>query len=150
VSAVFSILSNDPVNGSAPFTATGRGIALSVSAQLQVERGFVRAWIARMDYARINAAVTLSAPQSAVTFRLMRKAGSATYRGIKLFTWDDTVAGQWTYTDTFLESNVSYAYRIEALDCRGFVIYTSQGLDLGPSPQRQKLEKGPLRRIVKR
>jgi len=150
VSAVFSILSNDPVNGSAPFTATGLGMALSVSAQLQVERGFVRAWIARMDYARINAAVTLSAPQSAVTFRLMRKAGSATYRGIKLFTWDDTVAGQWTYTDTFLESNVSYAYRIEALDCRGFVIYTSQGLDLGPSPQRQKLEKGPLRRIVKR
>jgi len=150
VSAVFSILSNDPVNGSAPFTATGRGIALSVSAQLQVERGFVRAWIARMDYARINAEVTLSAPQSAVTFRLMRKAGSASYRGIKLFTWDDTVAGQWTYTDMFLESNVSYAYRIDALNCRGFVIYTSQGLDLVPSPQRQKLEKDPLRRIVKR
>jgi hypothetical protein len=150
VSAVFSILSNDPVNGSAPFTATGRSIALSVSAQLQVERGFVRAWIARMDYARINAEVTLSAHQSAVTFRLMRKAGSASYRGIKLFTWDDTVAGQWTYTDMFLESNVSYAYRIDALDCRGFVIYTSQGLDLAPSPQRQKLEKGPLRRIVKR
>jgi len=150
VSAVFSILSNDPVNGSALFTATGHGIALSVSAQLQVERGFVRAWIARMDYARINAEVTLSAPQSAVTFRLMRKAGSASYRGIKLFTWDDTVAGQWTYTDMFLESNVSYAYRIDALDCRGFVIYTSQGLDLAPSPQRQKLEKDPLRRIVKR
>jgi hypothetical protein len=149
-SAVFSVLSNDPVNGSAPFTATGYGIALSVSAQLQVERGSVRAWIARMDYTRINAEVTLSAPQSAVTFRLMRKAGSGPYRGIKLFTWDDTAAGQWTYTDTFLAGNVSYAYRIDALDCRGFVIYTSQGLDAAPFPQRQKPEKGPLRRIVKR
>jgi hypothetical protein len=150
VSAVFSILSNDPVNGSAPFTATGQGIALAVSAQLQVEHGFVRAWIARMDYARINAEVALSAPQSAVTFRLMRKAGSAPYRGIKFFTWDDTVAGRWTYTDMFLESNESYAYRIDALDCRGFVIYTSQGTGLAPPSRVQRLEKDPPRRIVKR
>jgi len=150
VSAVFVVHSNDPVNGSAPFTATGQGMGLSVSAQLQVERGFVRGWIARMEYARINAEVTLSAPQSAVTFRLMRKAGSAAYQAIKHFTWADIVAGHWTYTDMFLASNMSYAYKIEAVDCRGVLIYASQGLDISPFPQQQKLEKDPLRRIVKR
>jgi len=150
VSAVFVVRSNDPVNGSAPFTATGLGMGLSVSARLQVERGFVRAWIARMEYARINAEVMMSMHRSKVTFRLMRKAGSAAYQALKHFTWADTAAGQWTYTDMSLASNITYAYKIEAVDCRGVVIYASPGLELAPFSQRQKLDKDPLRRFVKR
>jgi hypothetical protein len=149
LSAVFSVHSNDPVNGDAPFTATGNGISLSASTQLRVQRGFVRAWIARMEYARINAEVSLSAHQSAVTFRLMRRSGGAAYQAVKIFRWADTTTGQWTYDDLFLTTGTSYDYKLEAVDCRGVVLSDSQA-SAPAVPLRQKAGAIPERKIVKR
>lgn len=149
LSAVFSVLSNDPVNGSSPLAVTGLGMGLSVNMDLEVQRGVVRAWIAQMHYARINAQIVLSAQDSDVTFRLMRKSGSASYQPVKVFTWADTRGGTWSYTDMYLAGGTSYSYKVEALDCRSQVIAQTPEVGTGV-PSRQVPSKAPVRTMVKR
>jgi hypothetical protein len=149
VSADFAVRSNDPVNGNALFTAEGYGWIPFVSIGLSGERLVARAWIAQIGYARITLQISLSAPESEITFRLMRKSGGAAYQSLTAFRWLETREGRWTYDDFPLASNMSYAYKVEAVDCRGVVISESQELALGASPPSQKLEKNRPRKMTR-
>jgi hypothetical protein len=102
-----------------------------------------------MHYARISAALTLSSPQSDITFRLMRKSGNAIYQAVKVFSWAETRAGDWTYTDMYLTGATSYSYRLEAVDCRGRVIAQSSEVGTGIL-SRQVPSKTPARTMLKR
>jgi hypothetical protein len=150
VSAVFAVRSNDPVNGDAPFTAEGFGLIPLVSAGLSGQRMVARAWIAQIIYTRINLQLSISTPDSAITFRLMRKSGNDAYRSLTTFTWDETWQGQWTYDDLFLASDMSYTYKVEAVDCRGLVIFGSEELVLGALSQPRKPEKNRPRKMTKK
>ena len=148
VSAVFTVLSNDPANGSVQFGASGTGFVPTIGLALQVERLTERAWIIRRDYGLINLTVTKSAPFIVTTYRLSRKAGAGSYQTIKDFTEAELPSGVLTYVDTFLASGTSYTYKVEALDCGGRVIASSG--ELGPlTAVKQPLSK-PAGRTVKR
>ncbi|MGA2533810.1 MAG: SBBP repeat-containing protein [Candidatus Aminicenantales bacterium] len=148
VSAVFTVLSNDPANGSVQFGASGTGFVPTIGLALQVQRLTERAWIIRRDYGLITLTVTKSAPFNVTTYRLSRKAGAGSYQTIKDFTEANLPSGVLTYADTFLATGTTYTYKVEALDCGGRVIASSS--ELGPLSTVKQPAAKPAGRIVKR
>ena len=148
VSAVFTVLSNDPANGSVQFGASGTGFVPTIGLVLQVQRLTERAWIIRRDYGLITLTVTKSAPFNVTTYRLSRKAGAGSYQTIKDFTEANLPSGVLTYADTFLATGTTYTYKVEALDCGGRVIASSS--ELGPLTNVKQPIAKPAGRAVKR
>jgi hypothetical protein len=132
--AVFNVLSNDPENGSAAFNASGTGFVPVITLTLQVERRVERAWIIRRDYSRVTLTVSKSAPFTVTTYRLSRRTGTWDYQTLREFTEAHFTGGQLTYVDTFLEKGKNYTYRVEALDCWGRVLASSNEPGLLPPP----------------
>jgi hypothetical protein len=62
---------------------------------------------------------------------LSRRSGSGSYQTIRDFTEADFTAGSLVYNDTFLASGTSYIYKLEALDCQGRLIASSN--ESGPT-----------------
>jgi len=147
-SAVFTVVSNDPANGSVQFAVSGTGFVPTIGLALQVQRLTERAWIIRRDYGLINLTVTKSAPFNVTTYRLSRKAGAGSYQTIKDFTEANLPSGVLTYADTFLASGTNYTYKVEALDCGGRVIASSS--ELGPLNSVRRPLGRPAIRTVKR
>ncbi|MGZ7066506.1 MAG: hypothetical protein ACXVI6_09125, partial [Candidatus Aminicenantales bacterium] len=148
VTAVFTVLSNDPANGSVQFGASGTGFVPTIGLALQVQRLTERAWIIRRDYGLITLTVTKSAPFNVTTYRLSRKAGAGSYQTVKDFTEADLPSGVLTYADTFLATGTTYTYKVEALDCGGQVIASSS--ELGPLSTVKQPAAKPAGRMVKR
>ena len=90
-----------------------------------------RAWIVRRDYARVTATVTKAAPFEVTTYRLSRREGSGAYETRRDFTEGDFTAGVLVANDTFLASGTSYTYKMDALDCQGRIIASSD--ETGPT-----------------
>ncbi len=147
-SAVFTVLSNDPDNPSAPFSATGTGFLPAITVALSVERLTERAWIIRRDYARLTATVTKAAPFVVTTYRLSRRSGSGAYVTVRDFTEAEFASGTLVTNDTFLAAGTSYFYRMDALDCQGRTIASSN--DTGPvaPPPDPKPKARPLKKRV--
>lgn len=146
--AVFTVLSNDPANGSVPFGVSGTGFVPTIGLTLQVQRLTERAWIIRREYGLIKLTVTKSAPFNVTTYRLSRRTGAGSYQAVKDFTEADLPSGSLTYIDMFLTSGTSYTYKVEALDCGGRIIASSSEVG-AVSPLQQPVAK-PARRTVKR
>jgi len=148
VTGVFTIRSNDPVNGNAPLEATAFSQIPFITMNLQAQRLIERAWLVRRGFARISLAMTSTSPWGEVAYRLVRRTGTGPYQTIKNFRWGDTSMGTWTYADYFLAADADYTYRIEAVDCRGVVIHESQEVVL-QAPVEQPAVRSS-RRPVKR
>ena len=148
LSAVFTVLSNDPANGSVPFGASGTGFVPTIGLALQVQRLTERAWIIRRDYGLINLTVTKSAPFNVTTYRLLRRAGAGSYETIKDFTEADLPSGVLTYVDMFLATGTNYTYKVEAMDCGGRIIASSS--EAGPLATVKQPVAQPAGRTVKR
>lgn len=148
VTGVFTIRSNDPVNGNAPLEATAFSQIPFITMNLQGQRLFERAWLVRRAYARISLALTSTSPWGGVAYRLVRRTGAGPYQRIKTFSWVDTYLGIWTYADYFLAADVNYSYKVEAVDCRGVVIHESQEIEL-PAPAPQPPPKQTTRKVIK-
>jgi len=129
--ASFTVVSNDPDFPAATFGTTGAGFLPSIGITLSAERLTERAWIIRRDYARLEIAVTKAAPFEVTTYRLSRRSGSGPYQTVRDFTEADFTAGSLVYNDTFLASGTSYVYKLEALDCQGRLIASSN--ESGPT-----------------
>ena len=123
--AVFAVASNDPGAAGATFGVSGTGFIPSITLTLHAQRLVEQAWIIRREYGKIDLTVTKSAPFNVTTYRLSRKTGTGPYAAIKDFTEADLASGRLTYLDMFLTSNVSYTYKVDALDCGGRVIASS-------------------------
>jgi hypothetical protein len=147
-SATFAVSTNDPVNPTASFAATGSGIIPFISIQLDIQRLTARIWMLQRDYARVVLKLSSSSPNGQIYYRLLRKAGTGPYQTIKSFTWAETSAGNWTYLDTFLARNVSYTYKIDAVDCRSVVIDESAEVLLAaPGPAQDARVRQPSRGV---
>ena len=129
--ASFTVVSNDPDFPAATFGTTGAGFLPSIGITLSAERLTERAWIIRRDYARLEIAVTKAAPFEVTTYRLSRRSGSGPYQTVRDFTEADFTAGSLVYNDTFLASGTSCVYKLEALDCQGRPIASSN--ESGPT-----------------
>jgi hypothetical protein len=147
-SAVFTVLSNDPANGSVPFGASGTGFVPTIGLVLQVQRLTERAWIIQREYGLINLTVTKAAPFNVTTYRLSRRTGAGSYQTIKDFTEADLPSGSLTYADMFLASGTAYTYKVEALDCGGRIIGSSS--EVGAISLLKQPVVKPSRRTVKR
>jgi len=133
-SASFNLLSNDPDNSTASFTASGSGFIPVITISLEVERRTEKAWIIRRDYGRITIVVNKAAPYSVAKYRLWRKESSGSYELRHEFSEADFSYDHLVYIDKYLDKGKIYFYRVEALDCYNRVIATSD--ELGPfSPQ---------------
>ena len=147
-SATFAVSTNDPVNPAASFAATGSGIIPCISIQLDIQRLTARIWMLQREYARVVLKLSSSSPQGQIYYRLLRKVGAGPYQTIKSFTWADTSAGNWIYLDTFLARNVSYTYKIDAVDCRSVVIDESAEVLLAaPGPAQDARLRQPSRGV---
>jgi hypothetical protein len=146
--AVFTILSNDPANGSVTFGVSGTGFVPTIGLTLQVQRLTERAWIIRRDYGLISLTVTKSAPFNVTTYRLSRRTGTGSYQPIKDFTEGDLPAGHLTYVDMFLANGTNYTYKVEALDCGGRILASS--LEIGAVPPLKQPVAKPVIRTAKR
>jgi len=144
--ASFTVVSDDPDNPAATFGTTGTGFLPSITLTLSAERLTERAWIIRRDYARVEATVTKAAPFAVTTYRLSRRTGSGPYQTIRDFTEADFAAGGLVHNDTFLASGTSYVYKLEALDCQGRLIATSNESGPAAPPPVPKIKAKALKR----
>jgi hypothetical protein len=145
--ATFTVVSDDPDNPAAAFGTTGTGFLPSIGITLSAERLTERAWIIRRDYARLEIAVTKAAPFEVATYRLSRQSGGGPYQTIRDFTEADLTAGRLVYNDTFLASGTSYIYKLEALDCQGRLVASSnESGSTAPPPVLKTNAKAPKRR----
>ena len=145
--ASFTVVSDDPDNPAAAFGTTGTGFLPSIGITLSAERLTERAWIIRRDYARLEMAVNKAAPFAVTTYRLSRRSGSGSYQTIRDFTEADFTAGSLVYNDTFLASGTSFIYKLEALDCQGKLIASSnESGPTAPPPIPKTKAKAPKRR----
>ena len=145
-SAVFTVVSNDPASPSVTFNASGTGFIPAIGLALQVQRQVERAWIIQREYARITLTVTKSAPFNVTTYRLSRRTGTGPYQMRKEFTEAEVPGGSLTYNDTFLESGTSYSYKVEALDCGGSVIASSNEAGaVSPQPPPKRAARKVIR-----
>lgn len=146
--AAFTVASDDPDTPSAPFAASGTGYLPSITLSLQVQRLTERAWIIRRDYARLEVIVNKSAPLDVTTYRLSRRSGSGTYQAIRDFTEADFANGVLVYNDTFLAVGTTYVYKLEALDCLGRTIASSNETGPPAPPPDPKIKARPLKKRV--
>jgi hypothetical protein len=90
---------------------------------LSAERKTEQSWIVKKDYGEINITLTEHAndPLPVARYVLYRiQNGSVTQLA------EYATAGSHTYLDTYLESGVSYSYRVRALDAAGSVVAQSE------------------------
>ena len=144
--ASFTVVSDDPDNPAATFGTTGTGFLPSITIALAARRLTERAWIIRRDYARLEIAVTKAAPFEVTTYRLSRRTGGGPYQALRDFTEANFTAGSLVYNDTFLTGGTSYVYKLEALDCQGRLIASSNETGPPVPPPVEKTKAKALKR----
>jgi hypothetical protein len=96
-----------------------------MSLNLSGQRLEERAWIIRLEYARLNLVITRSAPVEAGQYVLLRKASNQAYATIKEFTEAEIQNNTWTFDDLNLNKSVTYTYRVEARAMDGSLLAQS-------------------------
>lgn len=143
LSSTFGINSNDPSTPQTLLTLSGTGYIPEINLNIQVERKVERAWILRRSYARITIQVSKAAPFNVDSYRLTRQpaGGGSTPQIVQTFSETDFSSGQVVYVDKYLEANQSYLYTIQAVDCYGRVIVSSEEERTGPERLRERILK---------
>lgn len=97
----------------------------NMSLNLSGQRLEERAWIIRLEYARLNLVIARSAPVEAGQYVLLRKAANQAYTTIKEFTEAEIQNNTWTFDDLNLNKSVTYTYRVEARAMDGSLLSQS-------------------------
>ena len=107
-------------------TETGRQDYTAIYGMIHafsVQRKREQAWLIKRDYADIH--VTIHYPEYADRFIIYRREQEKPYRLIREFFPADIEQGNFSYTDAFIDSDISYTYKLEALNSAKTVIATS-------------------------
>jgi hypothetical protein len=97
------------------------GQEMQVYLILQVERHEERAWIVKKEYAGIRVTVDNPDDITISKFILYRQEGSG-FQAIKEILPSEFQGGSISFNDESLERNMTYIYKIEALDQQGKII----------------------------
>jgi len=146
-SAVFNLDSNDPDNPSASFNANGVGFIPVITISVEAERLTEKAWIIRRDYGRLTVVVNKEAPYAVAKYRLLRRAVGASYELRKEFSEAEFSYGRLVYIDKYLDKGKSYLYKMEALDCTGRVIASSDEVSPESTSSLEKINSKPKKII---
>jgi hypothetical protein len=97
----------------------------SISLGLGVERLVEKAWVIQREYALLTVTAANPAAIPVDRYVIYKKYGDLEFRVREEIPGSASETASWTYTDTFLETGMSYAYRVVALDALGNVISES-------------------------
>lgn len=88
-----------------------------------VQRRQEQAWFIKRDYADIH--LTIHYPEYADRFIIYRKEREKPYQLVREFFPADLEQGNYSYTDTFIDKDISYTYMLAALNSAKTVIAVS-------------------------
>lgn len=95
-----------------------RNTLIGLSAGRKVEK----AWLISRPYGFLTFSVVEDGKDTPAKFVILRKTGTGTFQKIYEVDASAVPSGGYTYLDKFLEKNVTYTYRIEAIDGNGRTI----------------------------
>jgi hypothetical protein len=118
-------------NGRGNTSRSARLTVYAMTLDLSGQRSEARAWILRIEYARLNIEITKYAPVNVSNYVLKRKVDNQPYLIIKEFTEADVVNNSIKYNDYPLNRQSTYSYQVEARLQDGSVVARSNELVLG-------------------
>jgi hypothetical protein len=95
-----------------------RNTLIGLSASRRVEK----AWLISRPYGVLTFSVVEEGKDTPAKFVILRKTGTGTFQKILEVEASAVPSGGYTYLDKFLEKNIIYTYRIEAVDGNGRAI----------------------------
>lgn len=127
LSAMFSVVSNDPTTPQASFNVNGTGFVPEITFRIIAEKKVERSWIIKRGYTVVTIEVNKSAPFNVSLYRLYRaeEGSSGNPVVVKTFLETDFQYGRVVYVDKYVEINKNYIYSVDAIDCNGQVIAPS-------------------------
>ncbi len=115
---------------------TGGRLSLSgallqgVSVTLGATRSTLRSWLASRDSVEIGLTVQKYLPLSGETYRIYRRRDAAGFTRVHSLAGSALLNGAATWQDRYLETGVSYTYRVEVEDSAGVVIAVSDDVSV--------------------
>ncbi len=97
---------------------------------LQGSRESAAGWLLKKDYAALVMRRREEAPMQVERYVLNRKRPGSSFSQVAVIRGAEVVAGSHAFFDKFLETNVSYVYRIAAYDSQGRLLAVSNDLVL--------------------
>lgn len=99
---------------------------IPIDINLLASRHEERAWIVRRSYARLDLSVLKLKWVEVLKFVVYRKKAADTYQVIGEIPGSELQDGDYIYIDKYLEKDVTYTYKVEALDLTGAVLTVSE------------------------
>jgi len=109
-----SVVATDSNNQQATFAISVN--VTNVVLTLQGVRAEEKAWLIKKEYGRLSISTDNNDASTIAAYVIYRKATGGVFQVLREISFSDASGGNFLYRDQYLDTNLSYTYRIDAFD----------------------------------